>query len=96
MSTFIYTSSNGYPWEVTYTYHPASRGHRDKYGAPEEPDEPAYVEIESVHDVAHALALTLGDSIDEEEFARLEDAAMADCADRHSDPGPEPEPPFDE
>jgi hypothetical protein len=34
--------------EVSFTYHKAIPGHRDKYGAPEEPDEPAYVEIDSV------------------------------------------------
>jgi len=35
--------------EVTYQYHKAIRGHRDSYGAPEEPDEPAYLEITSVN-----------------------------------------------
>ena len=31
-------------------YYRAYRGHRDKYGCPEEPDEPAHFEIESVQD----------------------------------------------
>ena len=31
--------------EVEFRYHKASRGHRDKYGAPEEPDEDASLEF---------------------------------------------------
>jgi hypothetical protein len=34
--------------QVEYEYIPASRGHRDSYGCPEEPDEPESVEISSV------------------------------------------------
>ena len=35
---------------VTLEYTPASRGYRDKYGAPEEPDEPATYEIGACED----------------------------------------------
>lgn len=34
--------------QVEAEYHPTSCGHRDSLGAPEEPDEPAYIEILSV------------------------------------------------
>lgn len=37
---------NGYTIEFTYIYHPFHRGYRDSFGAPEEPDEEAYYEIE--------------------------------------------------
>jgi len=30
---------------VAYEYHTATRGERDSFGVPQEPDEPAYVEI---------------------------------------------------
>jgi hypothetical protein len=33
---------------IDYTISPASRGHRDSYGAPLEPDEPEEIEINSV------------------------------------------------
>lgn len=33
---------------IEFDYHAGCRGHRDKYGAPEEPDEDAWVEITSV------------------------------------------------
>jgi len=31
---------------VDFHYYPATRGYRNSYGAPEEPDEPAEVEVE--------------------------------------------------
>lgn len=34
--------------EVDFFYYPACRGHRDKYGAPEEPDEDASIELDTV------------------------------------------------
>jgi hypothetical protein len=36
--------------EVSLTYYRGYRGYRDKYGAQEEPDEPATFEVESVID----------------------------------------------
>lgn len=41
------TEHEGIKIEVTGTYIPGCRGHRDRYGAPEEPDEPAYIEVET-------------------------------------------------
>ncbi len=35
---------------ITLSYIPGSRGHRDRYGAPEEPDEPATFEVDTVED----------------------------------------------
>jgi len=34
--------------EVEFDYFPAMRGHRDKYGCPEEPDDPEELEITKV------------------------------------------------
>lgn len=47
--------------EIELCYFPASRGHRDKYGAPEEPDEPASFEVETVED-AHGNPYDLSDA----------------------------------
>lgn len=33
---------------VDHHYYPAGCGHRDRWGAPGEPDEPAYIQIERV------------------------------------------------
>lgn len=33
---------------VEYTCHPESRGRRDSLGVPEEPDEPAWIEIDAI------------------------------------------------
>ena len=38
----------GIELEVKFIYHKGSRGLRDKYGAPLEPDEDASIEVESV------------------------------------------------
>ena len=46
---------------VEFDYFPPSRGHRDRYGAPEEPDVPAEVEITSVKDV-NGVELQLDES----------------------------------
>lgn len=44
---------------VDYDYIPESRGHRDSYGAPEEPDEPPSIEINEVRDgTGKAVELT--------------------------------------
>lgn len=46
---------NGVRLGVAYTYYKAARGHRDQYGAPEEPDEDASIDVYLVtmdgHDV---------------------------------------------
>jgi hypothetical protein len=38
----------GVPLEVMFNHHKAYKGHRNIYGAPEEEDEPASIEIEDV------------------------------------------------
>jgi len=38
----------GVKLEVTFEYHEAQCGHRDSFGAPEEPDEDAYIEVVTV------------------------------------------------
>ena len=35
--------------EVRYTAYKATRGHRDSLGVPEEPDEPAHIEVDGVY-----------------------------------------------
>ena len=47
--------------EVAFTAHKASRGHRDRYGAPEEPDEDAYVEVDEVTYNGQPLSLAKED-----------------------------------
>ena len=41
-------SYNGIELDVNFSYYPPSRGHRDKWGAPEEPDEDASIEISNI------------------------------------------------
>lgn len=36
------------PLTITFCYYPASRGSRDSYGVPIEPDEEAFLEVEKV------------------------------------------------
>jgi hypothetical protein len=74
--------------EVTYTPRPAIRGHRDKYGAPEEPDEPAHCEIESVIELETGIDIEL--TAHEEERIAIEiSEAIADAKNDY----PEPEDP---
>lgn len=48
--------------ECSFTCYKATRGHCDKYGAPEEPDEPASCEFESAIDLATGKPIELTDS----------------------------------
>ena len=48
--TSIEVDDTELPITVTWTYYPGSRGHHDKYGAPEEPDEPPSIELVEVKD----------------------------------------------
>lgn len=49
MKTYIYDEEgNEVPINVDFKYWPPTRGYRDKYGAPEEPDTPAEIEVISV------------------------------------------------
>lgn len=48
--------------EVSYTLFRACRGHRDKYGCPEEPDEPASIEIESAKNLSSDEEIELTES----------------------------------
>ena len=55
--------------EVEYVYHPGNHGQRDKYGAPETPNERGEVNIIKV------CIVETGSEIDYEEWAeRIEDA----------------------
>ena len=66
---------NGVDLEVDYTYYPATRGSRDSYGAPLEPDEPEHLEVERVEWNGHDITLLLAewDMIDAIEKAVLEE-----------------------
>ena len=68
--------------EVEYSYYGACRGHRDKYGAPEEPDEPAHIEIEFVVQKGSKVPINLTD----EELDKLEQEIMENIADEYSSP----------
>ncbi len=56
--------------EIHFTYYPAEHGYRDKYGAPETPDYPAYIEIEEVIDLSINEPIDLSDST----LSKLEEA----------------------
>lgn len=65
--------------EVHGTYYPACKGHRDKYGAPEEPDEEASFEVTdvSINNVSmddNVVAELLG--ITEDELLEKYEAAL--------------------
>lgn len=47
---------------IEYTCYAAHRGHCDKYGAPEEPDEDAHVEIDSIIDKATGNEIEVTDN----------------------------------
>lgn len=54
--------------DVTYTSHPGCRGHRDKYGAPEEPDEDDWIEIlEAIDEAGTCYELTTNEEQEIEE-----------------------------
>jgi len=67
--------------EVSYDSVPAERGHRDKYGAQEEPDYPASIEIIEVVDKATGLEIEL--TPDEE--SKLIDEINDTLADNYDD-----------
>ena len=54
---------------VHFNYIAGSRGHRDRFGAPEEPDTPAEVEIEEVVDWKDAFVL---DDLTDAELEHIE------------------------
>lgn len=86
-------AGEGHHWQelivaVEYGYSRASRGSRDRYGCPLEPDEPASTEIQSVTDeYGHEVELT-SDEEDRADEQCLEDAeerreeARAEAAER--------------
>ena len=76
--------------EVEYTAYPASRGHRDKHGAPEEPDEPATIEIESVIDVTDDVGNLLP-SLSKAQVEKLEEEIGESLSRERDYPDP-PEP----
>lgn len=73
------TSEQDVTVDVEYEYHKASRGSRDRYGCPVEPDEPAFVEI-----LETSIDLTVSETEDCEEKClidaelRIEDARTCD------------------
>lgn len=58
---------------VTYEAYPPSRGKRDRYGVPLEPDEDAAIEIESVTDEGGAEVDTDLDEIERQIWDELND-----------------------
>jgi len=60
---------------VEYEAHGPTRGIRERFGVPLEPDEPAGVEILRITDAATGQTIAL-DSIDENGLEMLEDMAM--------------------
>jgi hypothetical protein len=67
--------------DVEYTYVPESRGHRDRYGAPEEPDEPAHVEINSVKYNGHEIH----DILSDDDIETLTEKINSELEDAHND-----------
>lgn len=65
------------PVEVSFTYWPPSRGSRDKFGVPLEPDYPAEIEVQAVLHDGEDILLTLS----EEQIQRLEE----ECLKAHHD-----------
>lgn len=65
---------------VEYYYSPPCAGHRDKYGAPEEPDEDESVEICSIQDI-HGNEVELSGIV----LARLEEKCLEHAIDRIQD-----------
>ncbi len=68
--TSIYRNNEDLDIEVDFIVHPSSRGHRDKYGAPEEPDTPAEIEITAARRVDNKQEIELTSS--EEDSIRPE------------------------
>lgn len=60
--------------DVEYEYYKASRGSRDRYGCPVEPDEPAFVEI-----LETSIPLTVG------EYDRCEEKCLEDAEGRREE-----------
>lgn len=77
LHTFEVEVSEGVFQEFTYTiyanFFPPERGHRDSFGAPEEPDTDGYVEIEEIYR-EDGFLMPEG-SFEEEQLLELEDAA---------------------
>lgn len=68
----------GHTLEVEYSYHPASRGMRDgQFGPPIEPDEPAYIEVHTIHLGEHDITNLLEDL--GFNWADMEEEIMATC-----------------
>lgn len=59
---------------VEYKHHKAYRGYRNSFGAPEEPDEPASIEIEEVFIGDKAISTFLS----EEQLSNLQEEAEED------------------
>jgi hypothetical protein len=62
------------PVEVEYEYFPLHRGHRDSLGCPEEPDEPAHVEIDRIRHDGQEVDITLNEDV----LIKLEEECLED------------------
>lgn len=63
---------HGVELEVDFSYTPASRGHRNSFGAPEEPEEPEEVEIEEIRHEGCEIMCFFADN----EIARVREAVL--------------------
>lgn len=52
----------GIELEVDFSYTPASRGYRNSFGAPEEPDEPEEIDIEEVYHKGEEILCLMDDN----------------------------------
>ena len=69
--TTLHTHINGIDCTVRVKVTPGSRGKRDRYGVPMEPDDPAATEIVGVYDVEEKPATWLRDMITEADEERI-------------------------
>ena len=74
------------PITITYDVEGPSRGHRDSFGAQEEPDEDGYVEITSVVETATGQEIELTNKEEKEILSELEEETA-----NEPDDCPEPE-----
>ncbi len=70
---------------IDLTYIPACRGHRDRYGCPEEPDEPAGFEITSCSD-ADGLEYELTDKEYDDVMEKASELYRESCLRDRPDP----------
>lgn len=72
---------NGEEVEVEFSYYPACRGQRDRYGVPLEPDEPEDIEIEIVSIGGEDVTAMLKKEV----FAEITDAITKELEEYNKD-----------